>query len=88
MFNPTGICDEGDGLVAVCFSSSRCHGLITDLPRIHACDDNRSTSVGGAGLTETISDVEHTKEISIEYCKFGTFHEGFIFAKLSICEVS
>ena len=25
---------------------------------------------------------------SISYCKFGNFCEGFIFAKLSICEVS
>ena len=24
----------------------------------------------------------------LQYCKFGNFHEGFIFVKLSICEVS
>ena len=39
----------------------------------------------GMGATRESGMGSHYLQI---YCKFGNFHEGFIFPKLRICEVS
>ena len=46
------------------------------------------------GLASTCVDPEHSiswgpnNVFSHQYCKFGNFREGIIFAKLRLCEVS